>query len=166
MPPYPCRKSHRGDETIHGSRISMMKSHGLIKRHLDNDKPSWILHRDTTESRVYQSLDWTGFYIKVAFVKKKTCYIFNKCNDNQQFNSSLLGGLSTPSWLFHDDVIKWKLFPRYWTLSGGFAGEFPTLKPVTWSFDVFFDLRIGYMFELTISRLVILDAIASILTSL
>ena len=36
----------------------------------------------------------------------------------------------------HDDVIKWKHFPRYWP----FVREFPTQRPVTRSFDVFFDL--------------------------
>ena len=36
----------------------------------------------------------------------------------------------------HDDVIKWKHFPRYWPV----PGEFPSQRPVTRSFDVFFDL--------------------------
>ena len=43
----------------------------------------------------------------------------------------------------HDDVIKWNHFPRYWTLCAGNSpvpGEFPSQKPVTWSFDIFFDL--------------------------
>ena len=35
----------------------------------------------------------------------------------------------------HDDVIKWKHFPRY--------GEFHTQRPVTWSFDGCFDLRLN-----------------------
>ena len=34
---------------------------------------------------------------------------------------------------YHDDVIKWKHFPRY----------FPAQRPVTRSFDVFFDLRLN-----------------------
>ena len=34
----------------------------------------------------------------------------------------------------HDDVIKWKHFPRYWPF-------------VTWSFDVFFDLRLNQRVE-------------------
>ena len=40
----------------------------------------------------------------------------------------------------HDDVIKWKHFPRNWPLSGEFTGpgEFPTQRPVTRSFDGFF----------------------------
>ena len=84
---------------------------------------------------------------------------------------------------FHDDVIKWKLFSRYWPFVRGIPwwrhqmetfsallaicagnspvpGEFPTQRPVTRSFDVFFDLRLnkwlskqrrGWWFE-TISR--------------
>ena len=41
----------------------------------------------------------------------------------------------------HDDVIKWKYFPRYWPLCG--PGEFPTQRPVTRCFDVFFDLSLN-----------------------
>ena len=37
----------------------------------------------------------------------------------------------------HDDVIKWKHFPRNWP----FVREFPAQRPVMLSFDVFFDLR-------------------------
>ena len=46
----------------------------------------------------------------------------------------------------HDDVIKWKHFPRYWPFVRGihrFPGEFPTQRPVTRSFDIFFDLRLN-----------------------
>ena len=55
----------------------------------------------------------------------------------------------------HDDVIKWKHFPR-----SPVPGEFPTQRSVTRSFDVFFDLRLnkrlskqswGWWFE-TLSR--------------
>ena len=41
----------------------------------------------------------------------------------------------------HDDVIKWKHFPRYWPFDQ-VTGEFPAQMPVTRSFDVFFDLRL------------------------
>ena len=40
----------------------------------------------------------------------------------------------------HDDVIKWKHFPRYWPFVGGnptVVGRFPSQKPVTRSFDFF-----------------------------
>ena len=46
----------------------------------------------------------------------------------------------------HDDVIKWKHFPRYWPFVRGnspVTGEFPAQRPVTQSFDVFFDLRLN-----------------------
>ena len=44
--------------------------------------------------------------------------------------------------LIHDDVIKWKNFARYWPFVRGIpvTGEIPTQRPVTRSFDVFFDL--------------------------
>ena len=42
----------------------------------------------------------------------------------------------------HDDVIKWKHFPRYWPfVHSPVSGEFPAQRAVTRSFDVFFDLR-------------------------
>ena len=46
-------------------------------------------------------------------------------------------------WYRHDDVIKWKHFPRYWPFVGNspVPGEFPAQRPVTRSFDVFFDLN-------------------------
>ena len=47
----------------------------------------------------------------------------------------------------HDDVIKWKHFPRNWPFVRGIhrAGpdEFTTQRPVTRSFGVFFDLRLN-----------------------
>ena len=46
------------------------------------------------------------------------------------------------------------------------TGEFPAQRPVTRSFDVFFDLRLEETVEQTIVRLVILDAFAPIMTSL
>ena len=47
----------------------------------------------------------------------------------------------------HDDVIKWKHFSRYWPFNceghSPITGEFPSQRPVTWSFDVLFDLRLN-----------------------
>ena len=52
---------------------------------------------------------------------------------------------------WHDDVIKWKLFPCYWPFVRGINssvnGEFPTQRPVTRSFDVFYDLRLNKRFS-------------------
>ena len=59
----------------------------------------------------------------------------------------------------HDDVIKYKYLPRYWQFVRGIHRS-PTQRPVTRSFDVFFDLRLnkrlskqwrGWWFE-TLSR--------------
>ena len=46
---------------------------------------------------------------------------------------------------YHDDVIKRKHFPRCWPLVRGIhqPGDFPAQRPVTWSFDVFFYLRLN-----------------------
>ena len=44
----------------------------------------------------------------------------------------------------HDDVIKWKQFPHYWSFVRWIQRSpvnSPHKRPVTWSFDVFFDLR-------------------------
>ena len=46
----------------------------------------------------------------------------------------------------HDDVIKWKHFPRYWPFVWGIHRSpvnSPHKRPVTRSFDVFFDMRLN-----------------------
>ena len=48
--------------------------------------------------------------------------------------------------IWHDDVIKWKHFPHYSPICAGnssVTGEFPAQRPVTRSFDVFFDRRLN-----------------------
>ena len=46
----------------------------------------------------------------------------------------------------HDEVIKWKHFPRncmaLYAGNSPVTGEFPAQRPVTWSFNVFFNLRL------------------------
>ena len=56
----------------------------------------------------------------------------------------------------HDDVIKWKHFPRYWPFVRGI--QIPAQRPVTRSFDVFFDQPLskqswGWWFETPSSTL-------------
>ena len=56
-------------------------------------------------------------------------------------NGFLPSGHQTSAW--HDCVIKWKHFPHYWPFVRGIhrvPGEFPAQRPVTRSFDVYFDL--------------------------
>ena len=45
----------------------------------------------------------------------------------------------------HDDVIKWKYFPHYWPLweEPPVTGEFPSQRPLTRNFNIFFDLRLN-----------------------
>ena len=47
--------------------------------------------------------------------------------------------------VFHDDAIKWKHFTHYWRFCEGnppVTGGLPSQRPMTRSFDVFFDLRL------------------------
>ena len=53
----------------------------------------------------------------------------------------------------HDDVIKWKHFPRHWP----FVTGIPSQRPLTRIFDVFFDLRLEQTVEQTIETPVIRD---------
>ena len=51
---------------------------------------------------------------------------------------------------FHDDVIQWKYFPRYWPFVRRIhrsTGGFPSQRPVTRSFDAFLDLRLNKRFS-------------------
>ena len=53
-----------------------------------------------------------------------------------------------PRWVFwdcicHDDATKWKNFPRYWPFVRGIHRWIPPQRPVTRSFDVFFDLHLN-----------------------
>ena len=43
----------------------------------------------------------------------------------------------------YDDVIKWKHFPRHWPFVRGIHRWIPSQRPVTRSFEVFFDLRLN-----------------------
>ena len=61
-------------------------------------------------------------------------------------------------WECHDDVIKWKHFPRNWPFV---TGEFPAQRWVMQSFDVFFDLSLNKRL-----RLVIWDAVVVITKSM
>ena len=47
--------------------------------------------------------------------------------------------------IIHDDVIKWEHFPRYWPFLRGIhrSPVNSPHKPVTRSFDVFYDLRLN-----------------------
>ena len=54
--------------------------------------------------------------------------------------------ITAPHWVSHDDVNQMETFSALLAICAGNSpatGEFPTQKPVTRSFDVFFDLRLA-----------------------
>ena len=74
---------------------------------------------------------------------------FAMCPDEANNANEITKKLDT-DWVVHDDVIKWKLFRvtgpllgeptgHRWILTGGF----PSQRPVTRNFDVFFDLHLN-----------------------
>ena len=97
------------------------------------------------------------FVINDTELNKKIMKSFPKCMfsfKEKHLNSSWeeqLVGQGVIIWIkntavlfvIHDDVIKWKHFPRYWPFVRGIPGEFPAQRPVMQRFDVFFDLRLN-----------------------
>ena len=76
---------------------------------------------------------WKGLYLEIIWARVSImCW---HCSSILHIDGEL-----------HDDVIKWKSFPRYWPFISRDCtghGEFPTHRPVTRSFDVFFDPRLN-----------------------
>ena len=79
-----------------------------------------------------------GLRLRIYLLLKCVCWNFNKSVFS--IRNSWFDRKS------HDVVIKWKHFPRYWPFVRGkspVTGEFASQRPVTQSFDVFFDLRLN-----------------------
>ena len=92
------------------------------------------------------------FAPKVAIKHSSICCLFrvpDEIRSNYVFHiqhKSLLHHFVTFIWLPHDDIIKWKYFPRYWPFVRGIHRspvKSSAQMPVTRSFDVFFDLRLN-----------------------
>ena len=64
------------------------------------------------------------------------------CERDLMFNFDLIIHIDFHLRFSYDDVIKWNHFPRYWPFLP-VTGEFSSQRPVTRSFDVFFDLRLN-----------------------
>ena len=79
----------------------------------------------------------------IAWFKSSRCEIRKLILCPRYIKHRILSCFPVP----HDDVIKWKHFPRYsptsWPGNSRATGEFPSERPVTRSFDVFFDLRLN-----------------------
>ena len=99
---------------------------------------------------------------KCAFdvtVKCSIVYVEHKslCDDDHHMAKQHIAGLMqeryhsianalvflTPTHQYHDDVIKWKHFPRNWPFVRGIHRSPVNPPPVTRSFNVFFDLRLN-----------------------
>ena len=103
----------------------------LLKRSLVSKAPLFI------------KLDQLDLSIYLRSVKTVCC--LPGCSAITKF-CDMRGGetLTQEVILRHDDIIKWKHFPRYWPYVKGnspVTGEFPAQRPVARSFIVFFDLH-------------------------
>ena len=74
---------------------------------------------------------WSSCDVTVKFHQIWCCYLYP--------------GENMITWVPHDDVIKWKHFPllALFASNSPVTGEFPSQRPVTRSFDVFFDLHMN-----------------------
>ena len=84
-----------------------------------------------------------------------------------KFVQSSLSGIMTMTFVQHDDVIKWKYFPRYWPFVRGIHRS-PVTSPHKgqWRGALMFSLICDWINSwVTIVRLVIWDAITLIMTS-
>ena len=96
-------------------------------------------------------------HLSIILVMNAAFRIFNLIEAYQCFNKatnfSLRGVWKTSRvchqcithdvcWVSHDDVIEWKHFTPNWPFVRGIH-RFPTQRPVTRSFDIFFDLRLN-----------------------
>ena len=78
---------------------------------------------------------------KTRFIWQKQLKNTHSISDNMQIlDEKHTSIISCDEYDDHDDVIKWKHFPHYWP---SVTSEFPAQRPVTWSFDVFFDQRLN-----------------------
>ena len=86
--------------------------------------------------------------LKIIHISERTLWICLKQASHKYIFVSFLsyGVEAVKSFPIHDDVIKWKHFPRYWTFVRGihrWPVKYPAQRAVTRSFDVCFDLRLN-----------------------
>ena len=90
-----------------------------------------------------QSCVWLGFIHLGLVTEWRMCALVNWVIIDSRTGSSLVlfqasARTNDDLFPFHDDVIKWKHFPRYWPFVWGIHRS-----PVTRNFDVFFDLSLN-----------------------
>ena len=122
MSSYQYRKSHCGDKTI----LPPSYLHNGISYTGKTTSLYWI------KAQVISSHGINLVLMEHSIPNAKGVNIF------QGYFSLSLGN--------HDDVIKWKHFPCYWPFVRGIHRSLvnsPAQRPVTRSFDVFFDLHLN-----------------------
>ena len=89
--------------------------------------------------RVYICMYVWHICIMCTHVYIVTWYHVKSQHDSTSFN------IMKPRDVKHDDVVQWKHFPCYWPFGWRIHRSrwFPAQRPVTWSFDVIFDLRLN-----------------------
>ena len=85
-------------------------------------------------------LTWSCCFLKLWY---HTFWYQRQCTPNETESTKTALSLDSGRCFFsHDDVIKWNHFPRYWPFVP-VPGEFLAQRPVTRSFEFFFDLRLN-----------------------
>ena len=116
----------------------------------------WSIFRKIRKLKSQIYMTWVPHFVNEAEV---TCKVANNRHDDA--SGDWLCGCVEPSWWRHQIKIFSALL-AFWAGNSPVTSEFPTQRPVTRSFDVFFEPRV----EQTMEMLVIWDAIALIMMSL
>ena len=88
----------------------------------------------TTVTSLTKATDILSSHLGTINPLRKNCVYIKLTNE-------LTGDVVEP--VTHDDTIKWKHFLRNWPFVRGIHRSIPSQRPVTRSFDVFFDLRLN-----------------------
>ena len=107
---------------------------------------TWFICIVLSIAYLYDLKFWNLIHYKIIYFWQFRLIISGTIFSKILIVAALYLAMKTRYGLSHDDVIKWKHFPRYWPFVQGNSlvpGEFPTQRPVTRSFDVFFDLRLN-----------------------
>ena len=161
--------------------------------YFDNSRSSMESHSTTGVIEICTHQNWT-LYLPFMRPSDKLSLLFLKAVACENENNPIARKWITAEWIsakfylwakLHQWRASWsgKQMQHVWTWwlhqmetcstvlsfcarNSPVTGEFPTQRPVTWSFDVFFDLRPNQQLSKQWRHLVIWDAIALIMTSL
>ena len=101
------------------------------------------IHLNRSHLKMCVGNRWSPIHISHGFALKS--YILHKSLKFMNLNRPM-GFRRSNVGLVHVDVIRWKHFPRYWPFVRGIHRspvDFSLQRPVTRSFEVFFDLSLN-----------------------